>query len=65
MEIAHLKVNHLVNPVGFDLGRPAISYVVRGTSARKQEKARVLVSLDENFSDLIYEIGRASCRERV
>lgn len=57
MEITHLKVNHLVNPLGYDLGQPTISYVVRDTLAKKQEKAQVLVSLDEDFSTLLYDSG--------
>ena len=59
MEITHLKVNHLVNPLGYDLGRPTISYVVRNTAAKKQEKAQVLVSLDEDFSSLCYDSGES------
>lgn len=57
MEITHLKVNHLVNPLGYDLGQPTISYVVRDTLAKKQEKAQILVSLDEDFSALLYDSG--------
>ena len=57
MEITHLKVNHLVNPLGYDLGQPAISYVVRDTLAKKQEKAQVLVSRNEDFSAILYDSG--------
>lgn len=59
MEIVHLKVNHLVNPLGYDLGCPTISYVVRDTAAKKQEKAQVLVSLDEDFSAPFYDSGES------
>lgn len=57
MKINHLKVNHLVNPMGFDLGEPSISYVVEETSAKKQEKAQVLVSTGPEFGDVVYDSG--------
>lgn len=55
MEITHLKVNHLTTPLGYDLACPTISYTVRDTAAKKQEKAQVLVSLNEDFSTLLYD----------
>lgn len=57
MKIKHLKVNHLVNPLGFDLGEPAISYVAEETDAKKQTKAQVLAAKDEAFAELVYDSG--------
>ncbi len=57
MKINHLKVNHLVNPMGFDLWKPAISYVAEETEGKKQTKARVLVAKDEAFTELVYDSG--------
>lgn len=57
MIISHLKTNHLENPLGFDLGTPVLSYVVEQTTSKKQEKARVLVALDENFAEVVYDSG--------
>ncbi len=49
MRIEHLKVNHLVNPVGFDLEHPTISYTVAEARGQVQKTARVQVSLQEDF----------------
>lgn len=57
MKICHLKVNHLVNPMGYDLPEPTISYVVEETEAKKQARAQVLVAKDEAFTDLVYDSG--------
>ena len=57
MRIQHLKVNHLVNPLGYDLQQPAISYVAEDTAAKKQERAQVIVSLDEDFSSIVFDSG--------
>lgn len=57
MKISHLKVNRLVNPMGFDLAEPTISYVVEETSAKKQIKAQVVVAADQGFTEQIYDSG--------
>ena len=57
MKITHLKVNHLVNPLGYDIPRPAISYVVEETIGKRQKKVQVLVSLQEDFSSVLYDSG--------
>ena len=57
MKICDLKVNHLVNPVGYALDRPAISYTVSEARGRRQARARVEVSLTETFDSLIYDSG--------
>lgn len=57
MNIKHLKVNHLVNPVGYDLQNPTISYVVEDTKGKRQKKAQVFVALDQEFSDLVFDSG--------
>lgn len=59
MKISYLKVNHLVNPIGYDLQEPSVSYVVEDTKARKQKKAQVLVSLQEDFSSVLYDSGES------
>ena len=57
MVITHLKVNHLVNPIGFDLGQPTVSYVAEETNGKKQVKAQVLVSTDKEFTEMVYDSG--------
>lgn len=55
MRINHLKVNHLINPLGYDLDNPTISYIVEETDAKRQIKARVQVAADMDFSTIIYD----------
>lgn len=57
MKINHLKVNHLVNPLGFDLECPTISFVAEETEARRQTKARVWVAEDGNFEEVVFDSG--------
>lgn len=60
MKITHLKVNHLVNPMGYDLKRPSISYVAEETAGKHQAKAQVKVALDEAFQEVIYDSGESA-----
>ena len=46
MKITHLKLNHLTNPVGFDLLAPTVSYIVEDASGKFQKSARILVAAD-------------------
>ena len=57
MKITQLKLNHLTNPVGYDLSNPTISYVAEDAKGKYQAKARVTVALDEAFSEIIYDSG--------
>ena len=57
MKITNCKLNHLTNPLGWDVENPTISYVVEGAKGRFQRAARVMVSLSEDFSDCLYDSG--------
>ena len=63
MYIDHLKVNHLSNPVGYDMDRPTISFVVKGSKGKWQRFARV--ELVEGRGDEIDLLAvRAISRQR-
>ena len=57
MKIINCKLNHLTNPLGWDVANPTISYVVTAAKGRFQSAARVWVSLNEDFSDCLYDSG--------
>jgi alpha-L-rhamnosidase len=58
MKINRLKTNRIINPLGFSLDRPRLSYVVTETDAKIQVAARYEVALDECFSVLVYDSGK-------
>ncbi|MEY8745710.1 alpha-L-rhamnosidase N-terminal domain-containing protein [Bacillales bacterium AN1005] len=57
MKIIHLKTNRVVNPLGFDLGKPRFSYTVIDTNGKKQTAARYVVALDDEFQDVVFDSG--------
>lgn len=50
MKIQRMKTNRIVNPLGFDLKTPHVSWTVTDTEAKKQLWARVEVSKTEDFA---------------
>lgn len=58
MRIERLKVNHLVNPLGYDLAFPTISYVVTEAKGTHQVLAQVQAALTKDFSEVMYDSGK-------
>lgn len=49
------KTNHITNPVGFYMEQPVFSWKVKECSGQEQKCARILVSMDESFTDILYD----------
>lgn len=60
MKIINCKVNHLTNPLGFELNHPTISYVVTEAKGSYQKLSRVMVSLSEDFTEYCFDSGLRS-----
>lgn len=59
MKITQMKTNRIDNPLGFDLGKPRLSYKVIETVATKQAAAQIQVFSDEKGEQLIFDTGRS------
>lgn len=60
MKITHLKTNHVSNPLGFAIDNPIFSWIVEDTSDTVQIAARVQVSLDSEFEDIVFDSGKVN-----
>ncbi len=58
MQITHLKTNHIINPLGFALEKPAFSWIVADTGDQVQTAAQVLVSRDPDFAHIVFDSGK-------
>jgi alpha-L-rhamnosidase len=58
MHITHMKTNRIVNPLGFQLDVPRVSWVTEGTEARSQAAAQVQVAADEGFERILFDSGK-------
>jgi len=59
MKVINLKTNRITNPLGFDLGKPRLSYVVSDTTASKQVAAQIQVAHDSEFTQIIFDSGKS------
>lgn len=57
MKITRLKINRIINPMGFELKSLSASWVTEETSAKKQKWARVEVAADPAFQTLLWDSG--------
>ncbi len=55
MEIYSLKINGVREPLGFELPWVSVSWKVRDTRSARMAKARLLISGDAGFTDILYK----------
>ncbi|MCD7997694.1 MAG: glycoside hydrolase family 78 protein [Clostridiales bacterium] len=59
MVIGRCKVNHLENPLGFEMEETVFSWVVSESTGTCAAAARIEVCLDGTFEELVYDSGRS------
>ncbi len=57
MRIRKLRTNRLDKPLGFQMDSVRVSYVVDEAKGKKQTAAQVIVSVDEDFKEIVYDSG--------
>lgn len=60
LKITHLKTNRITNPLGFELQSISLSWVTSDTLSQKQKWARVQVSDNPDFSNILWDSGEDS-----
>jgi alpha-L-rhamnosidase len=58
--IKNLKTNRITNPLGFDLGKPRLSWITESDHAKKQKAAQIQVALDIEFNHIVFDTGISS-----
>ena len=53
MELYDLRVNHLCNPLGYEMNKTVFSWKVKNAVGKKQEAARIRIGELENFETLV------------
>lgn len=57
MQVYDCKVNHLVNPLGYRIEEPVFSWKVKEAVGKRQQAARILVSMKEDLSEPVLDTG--------
>ena len=62
MKICHLRTNHITNPLGFEFDRISLSWVTEkeDSASVTQSAAKVEISLNESFDELLFDSGKNS-----
>lgn len=55
MRIVQMKTNHIKNPLGFDIKKPVLSWVVMDTAAKVQQAAQVQIAVDTEFKNIVFD----------
>ena len=62
------KTNHITNPVGFYMEQIVFSWKVKACKGKKQKNARILISKEKDFSEILFDTKEAeldSCGTKV
>ncbi|MFT3982883.1 MAG: family 78 glycoside hydrolase catalytic domain [Lachnospiraceae bacterium] len=59
MKIKHLRINHIERPMGYCLDMIMASYIVEDKNSKEQKMARIVVSEDPHFSEIIFDTGKS------
>lgn len=59
MRIVQCKMNHLKNPLGFQVGKPVFSYLVQDSKGSAQTEARIKISRCEDMKETCFDTGFA------
>jgi len=64
MQITDVKINGIKDPVGFYLDYLSCSWNVEGTESKRQKEAKIEVSADRDFGQILYEKKGAGLRQQ-
>ena len=53
------KTNHITNPVGFYMEQIVFSWKVKECEGKKQKNARILISKEKDFSEILFDTKEA------
>lgn len=60
MNITQLRVNHVPNPLGFELDPLCLSWVTGETESKRQTAAQVRIAFDPDFHNICFDSGKSS-----
>ena len=56
-QIYAAKTNHIINPIGFYMNQIVFSWKVKDCTGKEQKNARILVSTEKDFSEIVWDTG--------
>ncbi|MFC5466283.1 alpha-L-rhamnosidase [Lederbergia graminis] len=65
MEVTRMMCNRMVNPLGYSLDRPRLSWVTEADDATKQIACQVQVAADEAFDTILHDSGQSKVIDSI
>lgn len=59
MKISNLRVNHLTNPMGYQMDQPVFTWITSDTKGSFQTAAQIQIASEEDFSDILFDSTRS------
>ncbi|MBQ8812926.1 MAG: family 78 glycoside hydrolase catalytic domain [Lachnospiraceae bacterium] len=60
MKILQCRTNHMTNPIGFAMDYPVVSWIADSDESACQERAQIIVALDNQMKEIIYQSDPAA-----
>lgn len=65
MKIVNMKCNRIVNPIGYTLNKPRLSWITEAEGATTQIACQVEVAYDEAFLNILHDSGKREDIESI
>ena len=58
MNIVSMKCNRIINPLGYHMDKPVLSWITQGDDAKTLLGCQVLIASEDNFENILYDTGK-------
>lgn len=58
MNIVSMKCNRIINPLGYYMDKPVLSWITQGDDAKTLLGCQVLIASEDNFENILYDTGK-------
>ncbi|MBE5772922.1 MAG: alfa-L-rhamnosidase RamA [Clostridiales bacterium] len=65
MKVTHLRLDYMIDPIGFDFEKPVLGWRTEGAPGKAQAAYHVQAALDEGFENIVYDAGKVESDESV
>ncbi|QOV18450.1 family 78 glycoside hydrolase catalytic domain [Blautia liquoris] len=55
MKVTNLRVNHLTNPMGYQMDQPLFTWVTSNAKGSFQKSAQIQIALDNSFENIVFD----------
>ena len=65
MNITDLKINHMINPLGYLFKTVTASYLIENTGGKPPTAVQIIVAEDPEFHDIVFDTGNSNVAPQI